>query len=69
MTIVDVDDVRLKGPDGTAQVPPGARVEADVPGGAEHLDAIGCRALRELTSLFCDECQRDVALACQLLTQ
>ena len=66
VAIVDVDDVRLECGDGAAQVPPGARIQTDLPGGAKDVDAGRGAALRELAALLGDERLLDLDIAPEL---
>src|SRR5204863_5595612 len=58
--------VRLECGDGAAQVPPGARIQTDLPGGAKDVDAGRGAALRELAALLGDERLLDLDIAPEL---
>src|SRR5206468_8618800 len=69
VAVVDVDDVRLECCDGAAQVPPGPRIETDVPRRAEHADAVGRGAPRQLASLLGDERLLDLRFPAQFTAE
>src|SRR5467141_3360625 len=69
MAVVRVNHVRLERCDRAPQVPPGARIEADLPGGAVHRDAARGGPLGELAPLFGDERLLQLSLAAELPTQ
>src|SRR5258705_2960446 len=64
-----VNDVRLEGRNRAPQVPPCARVEADLPGRALDTDAVGSGATRQLAVLARDQELFDAGLSRELATE
>ena len=66
VAIVHVDDVRSERGGRASQVPPGPRVEPDLPAGSLHGDASGTHATRQLTAVFGDEDLLDPGVLAEL---
>src|SRR6266540_3292410 len=69
MAVVHVNHVGLECRDGAPQVPPGARIQADSPGGPVHLRPGGRGAFGERAALFGDERLLDPRCAIELAAQ